>query len=164
MSDQNNEGLPKIAQNKKLMNIALTVLFVLAGGLAVWTFIGSPGSPPPVTSTTMNIQAGKEEVPTDPKEAAALKNPYEEDAAFIAEGKKIYQKNCSECHGAKGTLPAANAFVNKAAQSADGEYVRIVTYGVPGTPMTGKKDTLSLKERWQVVRYIRTEFVAPNQD
>jgi len=91
--------------------------------------------------------------------------------ALMAEGEKIYAKNCSVCHGDKGTTalwargglnPQPRDFTTaKAREELSRErMVNSVTNGRPGTAMMPHKEKLSKKEIEQVVDYIRTAFMS----
>lgn len=87
-----------------------------------------------------------------------------------AAGEKIYAKNCSVCHGDKGTTaiwargglnPQPRDFTTaKARQELTRErMINSVTNGRPGTAMMPHKERLSAKEITQVVDYIRATFM-----
>ncbi len=77
-------------------------------------------------------------------------------------GKKIYDAKCSLCHGAagKGDGPAgatkATDFTDKAKMNkSDDELFKSISDGVKGTAMMGYAGSLSEKERWDVIAYMR---------
>jgi len=59
-----------------------------------------------------DVETGNPDRPSAPSEYAGLSNPYV-DAAAVESGRKIYQPNCSSCHGNHGKGDGA------AAQSLD---------------------------------------------
>ncbi|MCF6157911.1 MAG: c-type cytochrome [wastewater metagenome] len=91
----------------------------------------------------------------------------------IAEGKKIYEKRCWYCHGIEGggDGPAARTMFPKPRNFTRNEYkvrsttfgsvptdedlFRIITSGIEGTAMPFWY-TISEKERWQVLYYLKT--------
>jgi len=88
-----------------------------------------------------------------------------------AEGEKIYAKNCSVCHGDKGTTafwaksglnPQPRDFTTVKAREelTRDRMIHSVTNGRPGTAMMPHKEKLSKKEIEQVVDYIRTAFMS----
>jgi len=113
----------------------------------------------------------------DPK-LAARKNPVPSSPASINLGRALYMKNCRHCHGlrAKGDGPLAPKNPSPADLtdakwdhgSSDGEIFAVIWNGAP-TPAAGKKEsemkgmkgTLTEKDVWQVVNYIRSIGPAP---
>lgn len=98
------------------------------------------------------------EVPLVRDHAQFLQNPYEVTDAFIEEGRRIYINNCISCHGPEGEEPFYHSIKHHANRHTYGDYVWIVTYGLENTPMPSFKDKLSLKERWQVVTYLKKKL------
>jgi mono/diheme cytochrome c family protein len=113
----------------------------------------------------------------DPK-LAARKNPVAFNAASITAGRALYNKNCRHCHGlrAKGDGPLAPKDPKPADLtdakwdhgSSDGEIFAVIWNGAPSARgkakeagMVGMKGTLTEKEVWQVVNYIRSIGPAP---
>ena len=92
---------------------------------------------------------------------------------LLNQGKKLYQTNCSPCHGDKGDgkgpaglalKPPPRTFNLPLSQwtysKGDPKKVfEVITKGVPNTAMV-KWDHLSEQERWALV-YVVTEFAAP---
>jgi len=103
-----------------------------------------------------------------------MKFPDEKNSQQLAQqvaGEKIYAKNCSVCHGDKGTTafwarsglnPQPRDFTTaKAREELTRErMISSVTNGRPGTAMMPHKDKLSSKEIEQVVDYIRASFMS----
>ena len=115
----------------------------------------------------------------DPK-LAARKNPVPSTPASINAGKALYNKNCRHCHGlrAKGDGPLAPKDPKPADLtdakwdhgSSDGEIFAVIWNGAPSAQgkgkdqgMVGQKGTLTEKEVWQVVNFIRSIGPAPAQ-
>jgi mono/diheme cytochrome c family protein len=113
-------------------------------------------------------------VPTDsiPIEGAAYipglgvpANPVTADAASLARGQELFRINCQMCHGpeGEGNGPVANYLQNKpanlsglAVQSlSDGGIFMTITDGVQGK-MPALNENLTVRERWDVVNYVRT--------
>lgn len=99
-----------------------------------------------------------------PKAADTIKNPLKGNTESIAEGKKIYAMYCVVCHGDKGKgngvaasglnpRPADHTSAKFQAQS-DGAIFWKLTTGNP--PMASYAKTLTVKQRWQVINYMRT--------
>jgi mono/diheme cytochrome c family protein len=113
-------------------------------------------------SFTMYIQK-KWEVPAKYKTMKNPTNPKDKEGA--AEGKALYNKQCSSCHGKKGLGDGSKApdlkgdlgdFSSAAFQSqTDGELFYKITEGHGDMPAFKKKIT-SDEDRWLVVNYLRT--------
>lgn len=96
----------------------------------------------------------------------SLPNPIPADAASLERGRQVYEANCVACHGeqGRGDGPAGLALrprpadfrVHMAAGHTDQELFNWVSNGVEGTAMPAFRDTLSERERWDVINYIRT--------
>ncbi|MFH1304039.1 MAG: c-type cytochrome, partial [Planctomycetota bacterium] len=79
-------------------------------------------------------------------------------------GKQIFQGLCINCHGADGnkpSLPTARAFGTQPLKFGADPYRMFVTLS-KGNGLMGPMQHLSPKERYQVVYYIREEFMKPN--
>ena len=86
-------------------------------------------------------------------------------ADVLAEGLRLYEKNCLTCHGAKGKgdgpavpfiEPSPMDISTPEAQSrmTDGEIFWKITEG--RNPMPSFKKKLSENERWKLVHYVRS--------
>ena len=108
----------------------------------------------------------------DPK-LAARKNPVPSTPASINAGRALYNKNCRHCHGLKGKgdgplaprdpRPADLTDAKWDHGTSDGEIFAVIWNGAPSAQgkskdagMVGQKGTLTEKEVWQVVNYIRS--------
>ena len=95
----------------------------------------------------------------------APNNPVPADEASLARGAELFHINCTACHGedAKGAGPVAAFLANKPADLTgpivtslnDGAIFLTITNGVPGR-MPALNENLTVRERWDVVNYIRT--------
>lgn len=85
-------------------------------------------------------------------------NPYNGDAASIAEGKKIFDLKCSQCHGPDaGGGPEAPDLTDKETVygASDGDMFKTAYYGTDkGMPTWGKD--LGADGIWKVVAYINS--------
>jgi len=99
-----------------------------------------------------------------PKEANNLKNPITPDPVTLKEAKTLYTSYCTPCHGDKGKgdgiaaagltkKPADHSSVAVQSQ-ADGAIFWELSEG--HNPMPSYKTTLTEKQRWELVNYIRT--------
>lgn len=100
-------------------------------------------------------------------EAAKQKNPVAADAASVATGKQIYEKNCASCHGQTGNgdgkmgaelnpKPSNLAAGEWKHGSTDGEIFAVIKAGVKGTGMKSFNSKLTEHQIWDVVNYVRT--------
>lgn len=100
---------------------------------------------------------------------ASIKDPLEATDANKTEGKRLYEINCKVCHGEKGDgngqiveLPDGGdgpftarppAYSTRLKEINDGQMFYAVSYGKG--MMGGYGFQLSVKERWQVIQYIK---------
>lgn len=103
----------------------------------------------------------------DPK-ARTVKNPVASTAASITAGRQLYGKNCRHCHGLRGLGDGPLAPKNpKPASliddkwdhgSSDGEIFAVIWNGAPApkSEMKGMKGTLTEKDVWSIINYLRS--------
>jgi len=103
----------------------------------------------------------------DPK-LAARKNPVPATPASITAGRALYGKNCRHCHGLRGRGDGPLAPKNPSPAnltddkwdhgSSDGEIFAVIWNGAPApkSEMKGMKGTLTEKNVWDVVNYVRS--------
>jgi mono/diheme cytochrome c family protein len=93
-------------------------------------------------------------------------NPIPADEVSIARGAQLFNINCSHCHGTggKGDGPIATYLQNRkpadltadvVQNKSDGALFLTISNGVPGS-MPALNENLSVRERWDVVNFIRT--------
>lgn len=129
----------------------------------IWTFIIITAFLFFFSASTLNAQS--KNTWKAPKIADKLKNPHKGQFSDTKKGKELYNISCVTCHGesGKGDGIAAAGLVPKPADltsksvinQSDGAIYWKLTKGKSGTSMTGYKSSLSSKERWQLVNYIR---------
>jgi len=96
----------------------------------------------------------------------APENPVVADAASLARGGELFAINCKMCHGpnGQGDGPIAPFLVNYKPANltgpllhamSDGAVFLVITNGVPDR-MPPLNENLTVRERWDVVNYIRT--------
>jgi mono/diheme cytochrome c family protein len=92
-----------------------------------------------------------------PKEAAAKKNPLAEKPETAAGGKKLFKRNCMECHGesGQGLKKAADLQLSVVQAQSDGTLYWKITNGNPDRGMPSFSGIPEL-QRWQIVLYLRT--------
>ena len=100
-----------------------------------------------------------------PEEAAKLANPLVQDEATVAWGKKLYRNNCAYCHGealvgltAKDTGLAKDAPNLKRSLKihSEGDIFWKIQSGRGDMPAF--RQTLSEKDIWAVITYIKSEI------
>lgn len=103
----------------------------------------------------------------DPK-ARAMKNPVAATATSINAGRALYGKNCRHCHGLKGLGDGPLAPKNPRPASliddkwdhgsSDGEIFAVIWNGAPApnSEMKGMKGTLTEKDVWSIINYLRS--------
>jgi mono/diheme cytochrome c family protein len=96
----------------------------------------------------------------------APENPIEADDDSVARGELLFGINCAQCHGVsgQGNGVIANFLENKKPadltsdliqEKSDGAIFLTISNGVPGS-MPALNENLTVRERWDVVNYIRT--------
>jgi mono/diheme cytochrome c family protein len=99
-----------------------------------------------------------------PSHADSLSSNIESTPSNLKKGKKLYEKNCAVCHGPKGkgdgigamgliTKPRDLTSIDIQAQS-DGALFWKLTTG--RSPMAPYGESLSEKERWRLIHFIRS--------
>jgi mono/diheme cytochrome c family protein len=97
-------------------------------------------------------------------------NPIQADAASVERGRILYSVTCIQCHGPKadgngivgGALmfPPANLTGDVAQNKPDGALFLTISNGILGTGgqihMPALNENLTVRDRWDVVNYIRT--------
>jgi cbb3-type cytochrome c oxidase subunit III len=100
-------------------------------------------------------------------QAAKLKNEVPADAASIAAGQAVYQKQCAGCHGDTGKgdgkmgaeltpKPSNLADADWKHGSTDGEIFTVIRDGVKTTAMRPYGKKLTTHQLWDVVNYVRS--------
>lgn len=92
---------------------------------------------------------------------------------LLAKGKKLYEQNCTTCHGPKGDgkgqlgtalKPAPTNFIQPlkewpVTKGTASKVFDVITKGIPNSSMV-KWDQLSVEERWALV-YVVVDFYTP---
>ena len=85
-------------------------------------------------------------------------NPFAGNPQGIAEGRELYNRTCTVCHGYDGTPgeqgPALGASGRRYLRTSDQEIFDAIRKGIPGTVMPGTG--LAETDAWKVAAYIRT--------
>jgi mono/diheme cytochrome c family protein len=92
-----------------------------------------------------------------PEEAAAKRNPLAEKPETAAGGKKLFKRNCMECHGesGQGLKKAADLQLPVVQAQSDGALFWKITNGNVDRGMPSFSGIPEL-QRWQIVLYLRT--------
>jgi mono/diheme cytochrome c family protein len=94
-----------------------------------------------------------------PSETASRENPLASKPKLAAGGRKLFVRNCVECHGADGTgiekKHSADLQLPAVQQQSDGTIFWKITNGNAGRGMPSFSKLPEL-QRWQIVLYLRT--------
>jgi len=94
-----------------------------------------------------------------PPAAASRPNPLATKPETAAGGKKLFQRNCVECHGSQGTglekKHSADLQLPVVQEQSDGTLFWKITNGNAGKGMPSFSKLPEL-QRWQLVLYVRT--------
>lgn len=114
--------------------------------------------------TIAPLQLSAHDIPSKvPEEVQQRKNPLAKDEAVIMVGRDLYKKLCLSCHGpsGKGDGPGALSlphrppdFTRTLKNQTDGELFWKISRG--GGAMPAYEKTLTEREHWQVIHYLRT--------
>lgn len=96
--------------------------------------------------------------------AGAPANPIPVDVTSISNGSELYSINCTQCHGALGkgdgvigaalVFPPADLTSARVVGLSDGAIFVTISAGIPGR-MPNLNENLNVRQRWDVVNYIR---------
>jgi mono/diheme cytochrome c family protein len=115
------------------------------------------------------LSTGKYQVDQDPgwkspEWTDTIRNPLKGNHNSIMEGKELYNLECTDCHGEKGKgdgslssrlTPGPPDFGSiKFQNQSDGAIFWKIANG--NKPMPAFGGALSIKQRWQVINYVRT--------
>jgi mono/diheme cytochrome c family protein len=100
-----------------------------------------------------------------PPRVKLLKNPVPATPKAMADAVVLFRLNCAGCHGENGdgNGPASVVLPRKAANFTDGKTMSAMTDGElfwkmsnGRAPMPAWKELLPVKQRWELVNYLRT--------
>ncbi len=91
-----------------------------------------------------------------PAEAVARANPLPATDDIVGGGRKLFRRNCAECHGedGSGVKKAADLQLPIVQQQSDGALFWKITHGNPRRRMPSFSSLPEL-QRWQLVHYLR---------
>jgi mono/diheme cytochrome c family protein len=148
---------------KFLLGVILTIL-VIAGGAYIYARLGyidfrADQSPSALeTETAMSFVDASVD-----KRAPDQENPVEPVEANLIEGMQLYQKHCAECHGGPGHPendfghpfdPPAPQFTKDPPDMPENQNFYILAHGIRWTGMPAWSDTLSERQRWEIVGFL----------
>jgi mono/diheme cytochrome c family protein len=139
---------------------AARIFFTLVVASAIFT---TPGRAQETAAPAQNNQKWNyDELKKAPENARLRQNPLENDPNAIAAGGKLFQRDCSECHGqkAEGGKHAPSLLRDEVQQATPGTLFWLLTKGVVwhGMPLWSK---LPEPERWQIVRFLKSLRASP---
>jgi mono/diheme cytochrome c family protein len=107
--------------------------------------------------TAQNVNYQQDSKWRAPDEAAAKPNPLAEKPELAAGGKKLFKRNCMECHGdsGQGLKKAADLQLTVVQEQSDGTLYWKITNGNPDRGMPSFSNIPEL-QRWQIVMHLRT--------
>jgi len=87
----------------------------------------------------------------------AQKNPFSQDPATVAAGRRLYEQTCQACHGseARGDRGPALAPGNFQHGGEDADLFRTIRTGIPGTQMPAFS-ALPSDNIWRIITYLRS--------
>jgi len=86
-------------------------------------------------------------------------NPYIGKEHEIAEGKKLYEKNCSMCHGSSVEASGGSMgvpLVGLGGYMSDAEQLQVVTNGRPDSGMPAFGNSLGTERIWEILAYVNS--------
>jgi len=142
------------------------LLPVLWSGCATRTSRNPPALPPGAPPTTSGAPSVDWAVP---REEAARPNPLTATPTNLSQGKKLFSRYCTACHGTRGRgdgpvahvwgrLPKDLAHPERQQRLTDGEiFWRISSGHRQGADviMPGLADRLGAEDRWRIVLHVR---------
>jgi mono/diheme cytochrome c family protein len=100
-----------------------------------------------------------------PERVKLVKNPVKPTPQALAEAVSLFRLNCAGCHGENGdgNGPASVVLPRKAANFTDAKMMSAMSDGElfwkmsnGRAPMPAWKELLPVKQRWELVNYLRT--------
>ncbi|MDJ0608346.1 MAG: cytochrome c [Kiloniellales bacterium] len=106
-----------------------------------------------------------------PLEYRSSRNPYPAVQMAIDDGGRLYERHCAACHGVKGSgdgeagmdlmpPPAFLSYLIKRPRSVDEYLIWTISEGGAqfGSDMPAFKETLTDREIWEIVTFMRADF------
>lgn len=144
-----------------VVNLVCTLVLapILAFGIFAVSWWGTaPATPPdPPTHLSPQNHNSTAEPPGSTTKSSTATRP--------VSGRLLFLANCAICHGEDGSGSGERVLDRPARSFKDGGFSfgntivsidRVITSGIPGTPMPGFKATLDPRERLAVARYVQS--------
>jgi len=148
---------------KFLLGFAVAVVVVLAAGFCYVRFgFVDPRADMPVDWLESKIAMPALDAAVD-RRAPETHNPIQPTDANLVGGMKIYQSNCSGCHGdiqhshagfGDAFYPRAPQFVEDTPDMPENQNFYLVQHGIRLSGMPAWKGTLSNQETWEVITFL----------
>ena len=148
---------------KFFLGFVIAVVVVLgAGFLCVRFGLMDPRADIPVNSMERRMAMPSLDASVD-RRAPQITNPIQPTDANLTAGMKVYQTNCTSCHGdidhphgmlADSLYPRAPQFVEDAPDMQENQNFYIIQHGIRLSGMPAWKQTLSEQEMWQVTTFL----------
>jgi mono/diheme cytochrome c family protein len=165
----------------KRLFIFLGVVAVLGGGILLFTYdvikiewISFMEIQPSYKPMEHPLPVAARSIPVEgaayvPGQGAPV-NPVEADAVSVERGRVLFSVTCVQCHGESGegngiigaslVWPPANLTSDVVQSKADGALFLTISNGIQGANgqihMPALNENLTVRDRWDVVNYIRT--------
>ena len=142
--------------------VTAVVLLILGVFLYVRLGFVDPRADTPVGSLESAVAMPALDASVD-RHAPDLKNPVPADDADLTAGMKLYQEDCSSCHGdpvhpdaifANALKPPAPQFVKDSPDMPENQNFYIVQHGVRLSGMPAWKQVLSDHQMWQLTTFL----------
>lgn len=142
--------------------LTAVVAVLVAGFVFIHNGLLDPRADVPVNSVEQKIAMPALDASVD-RRAPGVKNPLEPTEANLTAGMKVYQSNCSSCHGdihrphgmfADALYPRAPQFVEDAPDMPEYENFFIIAHGIRLSGMPAWKQSLSELQMWQVTTFL----------
>jgi mono/diheme cytochrome c family protein len=142
--------------------ITAAVVVLLAGFVCIRFGLMDPRADIPINAIEQKIAMPSLDAAVD-RRAPEAKNPIEATDANLVAGMKVYQANCSSCHGdihhprsmlADALYPRAPQFMEDAADMPEHQNFYIIQHGIRLSGMPAWKQSLSDQQIWEVTTFL----------
>jgi mono/diheme cytochrome c family protein len=142
--------------------VTAVVVVVLAGYICIRFGLMDSRADIPVSTFEQKLAMPSLDASVD-RRAPEVKNPVESNDVNLIAGMKIYQANCSNCHGdighprgmfADALYPRAPQFMEDAPDMPESQNFYIIQHGIRMSGMPAWKQSLSEQQMWQVTAFL----------
>ncbi|HET9101588.1 MAG TPA: c-type cytochrome [Acidobacteriaceae bacterium] len=148
---------------KFLLGFIVAIVTVFLAGFCFVRFGGiDPRADVPVNGVEQKLAMPSLDAALD-RRAPEIDNPVEATSANLITGMRLYQTNCSSCHGdihqphgmlANALYPRAPQFMEDAPDMPENQNFYIIQHGIRLSGMPSWKQTLSDQQMWQVTTFL----------